>query len=135
MSRVSLAALSRADQPPEERRNFFLYLDEFQSFTTLALAGMLSELRKYRVGFVLANQYLAQLDDRVRDSVLGNVGTLVSFRIGADDAEILEKEFAPQFRAGDLTSLPNYSMHVRLMIDGMVTRPFSAVTRKPRDSA
>jgi hypothetical protein len=98
VSRIGLAALSRADVVEESRRDFFVYLDEFQSFTTLSLANMLSELRKYRVGLVLAHRYLSQLDLQVRDAFLGNVGTIISFRLGLFDAEILENEFKPQSR-------------------------------------
>lgn len=128
VSRIGLTALSRADFPENERRDFHLYLDEFQSFTTLSLANMLSELRKYRVNLVLAHQYLAQLDIQVRDAILGNVGTLVSFRLGLADAEIISKEFWPEFSAEDLIRLPNYNIYVKLMVNGAVTRPFSAET-------
>src|SRR5436309_12000146 len=92
VSRLGLAALSRTDIPEEDRRDFFVYLDEFQSFTTLSLANMLSELRKYRVGLILAHQYLSQLDLQVRDAILGNVGTMIAFRLGLADADILESE-------------------------------------------
>src|SRR5438876_1248612 len=90
VSRIGLTALSRTDIPEENRRDFYVYLDEFQSFTTLSLANMLSELRKYRVGMILAHQYLSQLDPQVRDAILGNVGTMIAFRLGLSDAEILE---------------------------------------------
>lgn len=89
---------------------------------------MLSELRKYRVGLILAHQYLSQVDSQIRDAILGNVATIISFRIGAADAELLSQEFYPEFRATDLTSLPNYHIYLKLMIDGVVSRPFSAVT-------
>lgn len=126
VSRIGVAALSRADQAEKERRDFFVYLDEFQTFTTLSLATMLSELRKYRTNLILAHQYLAQLDEMVRDAILGNVGTIISFRIGPDDAELLEKEFGPNFRAVDMTSLPNYNIYLKMMVDSVVLRPFSA---------
>jgi hypothetical protein len=128
VARVGLAAVSRADLPGEERRDFFLYLDEFQSFTTLSLANMLSELRKYRVGMILAHQYLSQLHLQIRDAILGNAGTIICFRVGLADAEILEKEFRPEFAALDLISLPNYHIYLRLMVDGTVSKPFSAKT-------
>jgi hypothetical protein len=118
VSRIGLAALSRADVVEESRRDFFVYLDEFQSFTTLSLANMLSELRKYRLGLVLAHQYLSQLDLQVRDATLGNVGTILSFRLGLFDAEILENEFKPEISAIDLISLPNYHIYLKVMIDG-----------------
>jgi type IV secretory pathway TraG/TraD family ATPase VirD4 len=105
-----------------------LYLDEFQNFTTLSLATMLTELRKYHVGLILAHQYLSQLDLQVRDAILGNVGTIIAFRLGVADAEILAKEFSPEFSVMDLISLPNYHIYLKLMIDGKVSRPFSAET-------
>ena len=131
VSRLGLAALSRADLPERERRDFYLYLDEFHNFTTLALTGMLSELRKYRLNLILAHQYLAQLDERLLAAVLGNAGTVVSFRLGAQDAEALAPEFAPEFSASDLAGLPNYHVCLKLMIDGGVSRPFSARTLPP----
>jgi hypothetical protein len=131
VSRLGLAALSRAAQPEEERRDFYLYLDEFHNFTTLSLAGMLSELRKYRLNLILAHQYLSQLDERLLSAILGNVGTVISFRIGPQDAEIIVREFAPEFSATDLVNLPNYHIYLKLMIDGRVSSPFSAVTLPP----
>jgi len=128
VSRLGLAGLSRAAQPEPERRDFYVYLDEFPTFTTLSFANMLSELRKYHVGLVLAHQYLAQLDLQVREAILGNVGTMITFRLGAADAESLEPEFMPECRAGDLMSLPNYNIYVKLMVDGKVSRPFSGET-------
>ena len=128
VSRIGLAALSRTDMPEENRRDFYVYLDEFQSFTTLSLANMLSELRKYRVGMILAHQYLSQLDPQVRDAILGNVGTMIAFRLGLTDAEILESEFRPELSAIDLISLPNYHVYLKLMVDGVASRVFSAVT-------
>jgi len=131
VTRVGLAALSRADIAEENRRDFYLYVDEFQSFTTLSLTTMLSELRKYRVNMILSHQYLSQLDPQIRDAILGNVGTLISFRLGATDAEILQKEFYPEFSIKDLISLPNYNIYLKLMINGMISDPFSAVTLQP----
>jgi energy-coupling factor transporter ATP-binding protein EcfA2 len=131
ITRVGLAALSRADVPEEDRKDFYLYIDEFQSFTTLSLTNMLSELRKYRVNMTLSHQYLSQLDPQIRDAILGNVGTLISFRLGATDAEILQKEFYPEFSINDLVSLPNYHIYLKLMISGMISDPFSAKTLAP----
>ena len=93
VSRIGMAALSRADQPEDSRRDFYLYLDEFQNFTTLSTANMLSELRKYRLSMILAHQYLDQVDEKVRDAILGNVGNLISFRVGVKDARILKMIF------------------------------------------
>jgi hypothetical protein len=125
---IGLAAFSRADLPPAERRDFFVYIDEFQSFTTLAVANMFAELRKYRVGFTVAHQYLHQLEPDVRHAVLGNVGTVISFRVGAEDAPYLVREFHERFEDIDLLQLPNYRIYLKLMIDGMPSKPFSAVT-------
>ena len=133
VARMGLAGLSRVGISEEDRRDFSVYLDEFHTFSTLSLATMLSELRKYRVNLVLAHQYLSQLDEGVRDAILGNVGTIVGFRVGAGDAEILEREFLPEFSASDLASLPNYHVYLRLMIDGVVSRPFSARTIHPNE--
>jgi hypothetical protein len=135
VSRFGLAALSRADTAEEQRRDYFLYLDEFHSFTTLSLAEMLSELRKYRLNLVLAHQYLTQLNPQIRDAVFGNVGTIVSFRIGAIDAEVLAEEFHPEVSAIDLTDLPNHEMYVKLAIDGRISSPFSARTLLPMNDA
>ena len=115
----------------ERAERFFVYLDEFQNFTTLSLANMLSELRKYRVGMILTHQYLNQIEPQVRESVLANAGTIISFRLGVSDAEILEKEMYPEFSKRDLVNLPNYSIYLKLMIEGVVSRPFSAETRLP----
>lgn len=128
VSRIGLAALSRADMPEESRRDFCVYLDEFQNFTTLSRANMLSELRKYRVSLILAHQYLSQLDEQLRDVILGNAGTIISFRLGLADAKMLENEFRPEISALDLISLPNYQIYVKLMIQGRVSRAFSAET-------
>ncbi len=128
-ARIGLAGLARADRPGAERRDFHLYLDEFQMFATRSLATMLAELRKYRVPLILANQYLGQLDADVRDAVLGNVGTLVCFRVSAADAAHLAQEMAPVFEPVDLIQLPNHNIYLRLMIDGQVSKPFSAETR------
>ncbi len=130
VAQIALHGLARAELPENRRRDFFLYLDEFQTFATKNLTAMLSELRKYRVSLILANQYLDQLDQEIRHAILGNVGTLVSFRVGPTDARILAQEFAPEFEASDLTNLPNHDIYVRLMVDGSVTRPFSGETLK-----
>jgi len=128
VSIIGLAALSRADAPPSERRPFFLYVDEFQTFTTLAFANMMAELRKYGLGLTLAHQHLHQLDPDVRHAVLGNAGTLIAFRIGAEDAPLLAREFQPTFDVEDLINLPNRHFYLKLMIDGSPSRPFSART-------
>jgi hypothetical protein len=130
---LASAALGRADQRVNERRDYWIYLDEFQTVTTLSVATMLSELRKYRVGFTLAHQYVAQLNEAVQAAVFGNVATICCFRVGAPDAEVLAPHFAPLLNVGDLTTLPNHHMYVRLMVDGKPTEPFSAETLAPVD--
>jgi CxxC-x17-CxxC domain-containing protein len=133
ITKVQLAAMSRVDTPEDKRRDFYLYVDEFQNFATESFAGILSEARKYRLNLILAHQFMAQLDETVLNAVLGNVGTIVSFRVGALDTEILEKEFEPTFYANDLVNLDKYNIYLKLMIDGVSTRPFSAQTLFPID--
>lgn len=128
VSHIALAALSRSSIPEKERKDYIVYLDEFHTFTTLSLATMLSELRKYHVGLVLAHQYLGQLDPEIRDAVFGNTGTILAFRVGGGDALWLAREFAPTFSAEDLTRLPQYHLYIRLCINGETSQPFSART-------
>lgn len=135
VSRFDLAAISRANIPEEERKDFTLFLDEFHNFTTQSLASMLSELRKYKNSLVLSHQFLTQLSIPIRDAILGNAGTIIIFRIGAWDAELLSKEFAPEFSIADFTNLPNYHIYLKLMIDGKVSTPFSAITLPPEPEA
>jgi len=125
---IGLAGFSRADVPEAERPDFFLYLDEFQNFTTLGVATMISELRKYRVALMLANQHVSQMKDEIRDAVLGNAGSLIAFRAGPADAALLSREFAERFTPLDLLNLPNHHIYLRLMIDGAPSTPFSAST-------
>lgn len=125
---LGLASFSRQDIPEQERRDFILYMDEFQNFTTRSMATMTSELRKYHVGLVLAHQYLFQLDPDVREAVLGNAGTIISFRLGAKDASYLAQEFQPVFSQLDFINLSNHDILLRLMIDGMPSKSFSATT-------
>lgn len=131
---IGLAAYTRADIPANKRRDFFVYVDEFQSFTTLALSNMLSELRKYRVGFTVAHQYLNQLEPDIRHAVLGNAATVIAFRVGVEDAPYLVHEFVERVEPIDLVQLPNYRIYLKLMIDGMPSRPFSALTLDPREA-
>jgi hypothetical protein len=133
VSTIGVAAFSRAEMPEDDRRPFFLYIDEFQNFTTLAVANMVSELRKYKVGLVLAHQHLHQLIPDVRHAVLANVGTLVVFRLGPEDAPIISRELSPVFEADDLLHLPSHDIAVKLMIDGAACKPFSATTLYPSD--
>ena len=126
VSTLGLAAFSRADTRPQERKPFFVYLDEFHNFTTLMLANMMSELRKYGVGLTLAHQHLHQLEPDIRHAVLGNAATLISFRVGAEDAAFLAKELQPAFGVEDLINLANHDIYLKLMIDGTPSAPFSA---------
>lgn len=131
LSRTMLASTSRVNLPEESRRDFYVYADEVHTYATGSLAGMLSELRKFRTSLILSHQHLSQLPAEVREAILANAGTLISFRIGAKDAETLAPEFYPQFFATDLVSLPNYHIYLKLMIDGAVSKPFSARTLPP----
>lgn len=135
ITKIQLAAMERVRIPEDERKDFYLYVDEFQNFATDSFANILSEARKYRLNLVVAHQYTAQLENKdgskVRDAVFGNVGTMIIFRVGADDADFLEKEFEPEFTAQDLVNLPNYNVYLKLMIDGVTSRPFSATTLPP----
>ncbi len=135
ITKIQLAAMSRVNMPENERRDFYLYVDEFQNFATDSFANILSEARKYHLNLILAHQYIGQLitdsSSRVKDAVFGNVGTMIAFRVGAEDAEFLEKEFNPEFSANDLVSLGFAQVYLKLMIDGFASRPFSAVTLPP----
>lgn len=132
ITKIQLAAMERVRISEEERRDFYLYVDEFQNFATDSFANILSEARKYRLDLVIAHQYIGQLvtdvSTKVRDAVFGNVGTFICFRVGAPDAEFLETQFTPEFMQSDLISLPNHHIYLRLMVDGITSRPFSAVT-------
>lgn len=128
ISSLSAAAFSRVDTSEENRTPYMVYLDEFHNFTTLSLVNMFSELRKFKVGLTLAHQYIHQLDDEIRHAVFGNIGTLISFRVGTEDAQHLVKEMLPVFELEDFINLPNYAIYLKLMIDGIPSRPFSAVT-------
>ncbi len=128
------AAMSRADVPEEYRRDFCLYVDEFQNFSTDSFADILSQARKYHLNLIVANQFTTQLKEEIRDAVFGNVGTVVSFRVGTTDAEFLAKQFAPVFDIEDLQFIPNYNTAVRMMIGGVPVQPFSMATLPPLGS-
>ena len=134
ITKLYLSAMSRADVEEEELNklpNFFLYVDEFQSFANESFADILSEARKYKLNLTLAHQYIEQMAEEVRDAVFGNIGTMITFRVGAYDAEVLEKEFAPKFIAEDLVNLGFAQIYLKLMIDGVSSAPFSARTLPP----
>ncbi|MCA9123959.1 MAG: type IV secretion system DNA-binding domain-containing protein [Planctomycetaceae bacterium] len=134
VSQLQLAAMSQSDLPPEERTDFFAYVDEFQNFATESFATILSEARKYRLSLTVANQYLAQLDDATLHALFGNVGTLLTFQVGAKDAELLAEQLGGNIEPSDLMSLPKFTAYARLLIDGLPSRPFSMQTIVPRRS-
>ncbi len=126
ITKIQLAAMSRVDIPEKERKDFYLYIDEFQNFSTESFANILSEARKYRLNLIMAHQYIEQLSETVKPAVFGNVGTIVVFRVGAADAEELVKEFTPVFTEEDIVNLPKFEFYLKLMIDGVASDPFSA---------
>lgn len=125
------AALGRAEIPEEERSDFYVYVDEAHAFRTLSLADLLPEARKFRLNLILAHQYLEEVDEEVRAAIFGNIGTLIAFRTGARDAEYLAREFYPVFTEEDFLNLPPYSIYLKLMVDGVMSRGFSARTLPP----
>lgn len=134
ITKIYLAAMSRADKSEAELAklpNFYLYVDEFQSFANKSFADILSEARKYKLNLTIAHQYIEQMEEEVRDAVFGNAGTMITFRVGAFDAEVLEKEFGPTFMATDLVNLGKFQIYLKLMIDGVSSLPFSATTMAP----
>lgn len=131
INRIQLAAMDRASIPEEQRRDFYLYVDEFQNFATESFATILSEARKYRLNLTIAHQYVTQMEEPVRDAVFGNVGTIISFRVGAYDAEYLEKEYFPTFTQSHLVNLDKYNAYIKLMINGITSKPFSMQTIAP----
>ncbi|QQS15572.1 MAG: type IV secretion system DNA-binding domain-containing protein [Candidatus Moraniibacteriota bacterium] len=133
ITKIQLAAMGRVDIPEDDRQDFYLYVDEFQNFATESFGNILSEARKYRLNLILANQYILQIEESVRDAIFGNTGTIISFRVGATDAEFLEKEFSPIFLATDIVNLEKYHIYLKLMIDGISGDAFSATTLPPID--
>lgn len=139
VSKVNMAAMSRADQPEEERKDFYFYVDEFQNFATESFGEILSEARKYRLTLIMAHQFIAQINSSgekykstgkpsIKDAVFGNVGTMMSFKVGAEDAEYLEKEYAPTLSQQDIIGVANYTTYCKLNIDNASTRPFDIKT-------
>ncbi len=126
ITKIQLAAMERVDTPEEDRRDFYLYVDEFQNFATESFSNILSEARKYRLSLIVAHQYIEQLDETVAAAVFGNVGAIITFRVGGADALKLVPEFTPRFTEEDLVNLAKYSVYLKLMIDGVSSDPFSA---------
>ena len=128
ITKFQLDAMTRADVPEKDRKDFYLYVDEFQNFATEAFATILSEARKYKLNLTMANQYIAQMPDEVRDAVFGNVGSTLSFQVGFDDAEYLSQQYGEEILPSDLVSLSKYTAYMRLLIDGMPSKTFSMAT-------
>ncbi len=131
VTKIQLSAQERQNMEEKDRRDFYFYVDEFQNFANESFATILSEARKYRLNLIVAHQYMAQLEEEVQDAVLGNVGTMIIMRVGPQDAELLETEFAPTFTPEDLVSLAKFQMYLKLMVDGVSTQPFSANSLPP----
>lgn len=135
VSKIQMAALSRADMPEKDRKDFYLYIDEFQNVTTPSIATILSEARKYKLNLVVAHQFMEQLDEKIRNAVLGNVGTMMAFTVGPDDAEILAKQFAPEVTTQDLINIENRNAYLKLMINGATSPSFNIQTLPPMGEA
>jgi len=131
VGKLFMAALSRADNPRAEHPPFYLYIDEFQNITTDSIPGILSEARKYKLSLNIAHQFLAQIDEKIRDAVFGNVGSMAVFRVGEEDAEFFEKQFAPVVRSLDFVNIENYNAYIRLLARGVPQKPFNIKTNPP----
>ncbi len=131
ITKLQIAAMSRVDIPEDERKDFYLYVDEFQNFSTESFADILSEARKYRLNLILAHQYMAQLDESVKNAVLGNVGTMVAFALGPSDAKELSVEYEPYVHISDLVNVPKFHIYIKPSVNGMTTKPFYAKTLPP----
>lgn len=137
VSKLQMAAMTRAELPEEARHDFYLYIDEFQNFVTDSIATILSEARKYRLDLIISHQYVGQLVDakgntQIRDAVFGNVGTIISFKIGVEDAEMVAKEFAPVFNEYDVINIDKYHAYIKLLIDNAAAKPFQMATYAPK---
>lgn len=136
VSKIQMAAFQRAAMPESQRKDFFLYIDEFQNYTTDSIATILSEARKYRLGMTIAHQYVGQLvteggDAKIRDAVFGNIGSMMAYRIGVDDAEIFAKEFEPVFDANDVINIEKFNAYIKLMVNGTTSQPFNVTVPPP----
>jgi hypothetical protein len=131
VGKILIGALSRVDISESERKDFYLYIDEFQNFTTDSIAQILSEARKYRLALIIAHQFIAQLKEEISKAVFGNVGSICSFRVGAEDAEFLQKQFEPVFDANDLMNVDNHNCFMKLLIASQVASPFNMKTYPP----
>jgi len=131
VGKLMMASFARVDTPEEMRPDFYLYIDEFQNFITDSISTILSEARKYRLVLTIAHQYIKQLPDKIRDAVFGNVGSIASFRVGAEDAEVLVKQFTPVFDQNDLINLDNFNVYVKLLINNLTSKPFNLIYSRP----
>ena len=131
VGKILMAALSRVDSVNRKPPDFYLYIDEFQNITTDSISAILSEARKYRLGLNIAHQFIAQLDDDIKNAVFGNVGSIAAFRVGAEDAEFLESQFAPTITTADIMKIPNHNAYVKMLIDGFPTKPFNIELERP----
>lgn len=131
VAKILAAAFQRVDTLEEQRKDFYLFIDEFQNLAFKSIASILSEARKYRLSMVLAHQYIKQLPEEITSAVFGNIGTIMSFRIGTEDADVLEKQFAPVFTKTDLVNIPNYNVYLKLLINGYISDPFNVKTFAP----
>lgn len=134
VGKILMAALSRADSVQKDYPPFFLHIDEFQNVSTDSIASILSEARKYKLGLTVAHQFIAQLDEKIRDAVFGNIGSIAAFRTGPEDAEFLAHQFSPVFDANDLMNIPNHNAYLKLLANGSPTKPFSADMMPPPES-
>ena len=135
VGKLLMSALSRVDMPEKDRRPFYLYIDEFQNFTTDSISQILAEARKYRLSLTIAHQFIGQLSEDISKAVFGNVGSMASFRVGSEDAEFLEKQFAPVFKASDLINIDNYQCYAKLLVNNMSTEPFNMKTYPPSEGS
>ncbi len=131
VGKILMAALSRVDAVDKRPPDFYLYIDEFQNITTDSISAILSEARKYRLGLNIAHQFIAQLDDDIKNAVFGNVGSMATFRVGAEDADFLESQFAPTFTTADIMKIPNHNAYVKMLVDGFPTKPFNIELQRP----
>lgn len=134
VGKILMAALSRVDDPTKSFPPFYLHIDEFQNVSTPAIASILSEARKYKLSLTMAHQYITQLDEKIRDAVFGNVGSIACFRVGTEDAQFMEHQFSPVFNAHDIMNIPNWNAYFRVLADGVPAKPFSAATEPPPES-
>jgi hypothetical protein len=133
VGKLLMSALSRVDIPESERKDFYLYIDEFQNFTTDSISQILAEARKYKLCLTIAHQFIGQLSEDISKAVFGNVGSMSAFRVGSEDAEFLEKQFAPTFKASDLINIDNYQCYSKLLVNNMATEPFNMKTYPPSE--